>query len=146
MLHRILFFARIVAMAIGMAAIGASTAAAQDAQIALHVGKAGFIIGGSGGNGTLTYKGKQYPLKVGGISVGLTIGAATADMVGDVYGLRNLSDINGIYSAASASLAAGGGAADMVLRNANGVELYLRGKQMGVEANLSANGMRISLQ
>ena len=94
----------------------------------------------------MTYKGKQYPLKVGGISVGLTIGAASADMTGEVYGLKNLNDINGIYSAASASLAAGGGAVDMVLRNGNGVELYLSGKQMGVEANLSTNGMRISLQ
>lgn len=146
MLQRVFFFARLIALAVGMTAFGASAASAQDATIALHVGKAGFIIGGSGGNGTLTYQGKQYPLKVGGISVGLTIGAASADMTGQVYGLKTLTDINGIYSAASASLAAGAGAADMVLINGNGVELYLTGKQMGVEANLSANGMRITLQ
>ena len=80
------------------------------------------------------------------MSVGLTIGAASADMVGQVYNLKKLSDINGIYSSASASLAAGAGAADMVLQNAEGVQLFLTGKQIGIEASLSATGLRISLQ
>ena len=37
--------------------------------------KAGFIVGAGGGSGTLTFKGRRYPLKFGGLSVG-TIGVA----------------------------------------------------------------------
>ncbi len=146
MFHRAFSFLRLVAVSLVIAFAGSVSASAQDAQIALHVGKAGFIVGATGGNGTLTYKGKQYPLKVGGMSVGLTIGAASADMTGQVYNLKKLSDINGIYSSASASLAAGAGSADMILQNAQGVQLFLTGKQIGIEASLSATGLRISLQ
>ncbi len=146
MFNRAFSILRLVTLSLGLALATGVAAHAQDAQIALHVGKAGFIVGATGGNGTLTYKGKRYPLKVGGMSVGLTIGAASADMVGQVYNLKKLSDINGIYSSASASLAAGAGAADMVLQNAEGVQLFLTGKQIGIEASLSATGLRISLQ
>ncbi len=146
MFNRAFSILRLITLSLGLALATGFAAQAQDAQIALHVGKAGFIVGATGGNGTLTYKGKRYPLKVGGMSVGLTIGAASADMVGQVYNLKKLSDINGIYSSASASLAAGAGAADMVLQNAQGVQLFLTGKQIGIEASLSATGLRISLQ
>ena len=35
---------------------------APDGTIKLTLYKAGFIVGGSGGEGTLTFKGKQYPV------------------------------------------------------------------------------------
>ena len=139
-------FLRLFAVWLVITFAGSVAVSAQDAQVALHVGKAGFIIGATGGNGTLTYKGKQCPLKVGGMSVGLTVGAASADMTGQVYNLKNLNDIDKIYSSTTASLAAGASAADMILENSKGVQLFLTGKQIGIEASLSATGLRISLQ
>src|SRR5262245_64864488 len=59
---------------------------------------AGFIVGVGGGNGVLHFRGRNYPLNVGGISIG-TIGAAGADLVGRAYNLRTPADILGTYSA-----------------------------------------------
>ena len=119
---------------------------AQDARLTMSVGKVGFIVGAAGGNGTLTFRGKNYRVSVRGLSVGLTIGVAAADLVGNVYNLDRVSDIEGIYSAVSGSLAAGGGAGSMVLRNSKGVEVRLRGKQAGIEASIATNGLRIRLR
>ena len=44
---------------------------ADSGSIALTVYKAGWIIGGSGGHGTLTFRGKRYSLSVGGLDYGL---------------------------------------------------------------------------
>jgi len=107
--------------------VPAAIAHAQDATIELTVYKVGFIVGGGGGRGTLSYQGKNYPLKVGGISLGATIGASRVDMVGEVYNLSKPEDIVGTYSAigASAVLAGGGGVAE--LQNAKGVKMTVWG-------------------
>src|SRR5688572_23208384 len=63
---------------------GSTTALAQpkpNATIAFDIFKAGFIVGGSGGSGVLTYQGKTYPLNIGGVSLGATIGVTKADLV-----------------------------------------------------------------
>ncbi|MBB4304341.1 lipid-binding SYLF domain-containing protein [Rhodobium orientis] len=133
-------------MTIAAAAFLPDQAKAQDASITLRVGKVGFIVGASGGNGVLSYRGQQYPLSVAGMSVGLTIGAAEADLVGDVYNLRRVSDIEGIYTAIESSMTAGGGEGEMRLKNSNGVEIFLHGKQAGIEASLATSGVQISLR
>ena len=46
---------------------GLNQARADNGSIVLTVYKAGWIIGGSGGHGTLTFRGKRYPLSVGGL-------------------------------------------------------------------------------
>ncbi len=56
--------------------------------------KAGFIVGVGGGSGVLHFEGRNYPLRIGGISVG-TIGAAGADLVGRAYNLHRAEDITG---------------------------------------------------
>src|SRR5262249_3464601 len=56
--------------------------------------KAGFIIGAGSGTGVLHFKGRNYPLSVGGMSIG-TIGAARADLSGTAYHLRTAEDILG---------------------------------------------------
>ena len=62
--------------------------------VQVRIVRVGFIVGGGGGEGNLTYRGKVYPFSVGGISVG-TIGATSADLVGRAYNLRSPSDIAG---------------------------------------------------
>src|SRR6266576_6677711 len=58
-------------------------------------------IGFSWGKGTLTYKGKDYPVSVNGLSLG-KVGINSASAYGEVYNLKKLQDFNGHYHAGGA--------------------------------------------
>ena len=122
-----------------------SPSPAETGSVRLSVGKAGFIVGFGGGQGIRAFKGKNYRLSIGGISVG-TIGAAKADLIGHAYNLRSPEDIAGTYSAITASVAVAGGGKVVRLQNAKGVVLELRGKQVGLELSTALSGIDISLQ
>jgi hypothetical protein len=113
--------------------------------VRLKIVKAGFIVGVGGGSGVLHFEGRNYPLRIGGISVG-TIGAAGADLVGRAYNLHRAEDITGTYTAVSGSIAIAGGAKIVQLQNSTGVVLKLQGRQAGFEASASLSGMSISLR
>jgi hypothetical protein len=81
----------------------------------------------AGGTGVLTYKGRRYPLRIGGISAG-TVGVAKADLVGRASNLPNPGDIVGTYTAVSAGIAVAGRGKVAHLQNSNGVILDLRGR------------------
>jgi hypothetical protein len=129
-------------------ATGALLAPAEAATgaIAIKILSAGFIVGVSGGSGVLTFHGHQYPLGVGGISAGATIGASGTDLVGTAYHLHTPADIEGIYSAVGAGLSVAGGRSAAQLSNARGVVLRLRGRQMGLMFSIDLSGMQISLR
>ena len=128
------------------AAAPAETAAVtQPATIDFELYKAGFIVGVSGGRGTLHFEGRAHRLSIAGVSVGATAGVSKADLAGTVKNLRRLADIEGTYSATQAGLALGGGEKITRLENTRGVVLEVRGKQMGIELSLDLNGMQISL-
>jgi hypothetical protein len=118
---------------------------AETGRVRLNITKAGFIIGVGGGTGTLVFRGRSYPLSVGGLSVG-TLGAASADLVGRAYNLRRAQDIAGTYTAIGAGAAIGGGAAAARLRNSNGVVLELRGRQVGLQVSLNLSGMSLAMR
>jgi hypothetical protein len=124
------------------------THTAADAQssgsVRFKVASAGFIIGGGGGTGTLTFKGKSYPLRVSGLSAG-TIGVTSAEFVGTARNLRTAQDIVGTYSAAGAGVTVAGGVSAVTLQNAKGVQLQLRGRQAGFSATLGIGGVEISM-
>lgn len=138
------YAATIIAAAILFAALPAQSYA-DTGTVRITVSKAGFIVGVGGGNGTLTFRGRTYPLSIGGVSVG-TIGVARAELVGRAYHLRSPSDIEGTYSAVGASLAIAGGAKTARLQNSRGVVLELRGRQVGFEASINLSGLQISLR
>ena len=54
-------------------------AEAATGSVSLHIASAGFIFGVTGGSGTLTFRGSQFPLRVGGISAGALIGVSATD-------------------------------------------------------------------
>lgn len=116
------------------------------AEIRLDITSGGFILGGSGGDGTLYYKGKAYPLAVGGVSLGVTIGLARAQLRGQVYNLRYIGDIDGTYTATDAGYAFIRGRKTVTLKNSRGVVLVLSGRQVGIEATLDVSGIQISLK
>jgi hypothetical protein len=123
-----------------------SPAEAATGNISLHIIAAGFIFGISGGSGLLTFQGKQYPLSIGGISAGATIGASGTDLVGTASNMHTPGDIEGVYSAIGAGLSVAGGRSAAQLSNARGVVLRLRGRQIGFMFSLDLAGMSISLR
>src|SRR5436190_5941805 len=118
---------------------------AETGSVSMRIFKVGFIVGVGGGSGTLTFKGKQYRLSIGGVSAG-TIGVASMNLVGRATNLRTAADIAGSYSVASAGLAVAGGAKVATLQNSNGVVLQLQGRQVGFEASLAVSGLTIALR
>jgi lipid-binding SYLF domain-containing protein len=122
-----------------------SPAEAATGSVAIKIVSAGFIFGASGGSGVLNFQGHQYPLRIGGISAGATIGASGTDLVGTASHLHSPADIEGIYSAIGAGLSVAGGRSAAQLSNARGVILRLRGRQIGFMFSLDLSGMQISL-
>ena len=118
---------------------------AQTGSVAFEISKAGFIVGVGGGRGVLNYQGRRYPLTVGGMSFGATIGASTTQLVGTASNLRQPSDIEGVYSALGGGVAVAGGVASVRLQNAKGVILNLRGRKVGVELSVSVSGAEIKM-
>ena len=75
----------------------------------------------------MTFEGHQYPLSIGGISAGATIGASGTDLVGTASHMHAPGDIEGVYSAIGAGLSIAGGRSAAQLSNARGVVLRLQG-------------------
>jgi hypothetical protein len=128
-----------------LAGVNSSPAAAASGRIEFRLARAGFIVGVSGGSGSLFFQGKRYRLSVSGVSLGATIGAATVDFVGRARNLRRASDVEGSYTSIGAGVAAAGGGAVARLRNSRGVELEVSGKQIGLMASVDLSGLRIRL-
>ena len=126
-------------------ALTVSPAEAASGRIEFRVVRGGFILGFGSGSGSLFFKGNRYPVKIGGISLGATIGLASADFVGRARNLNRPSDIEGSYRAVGAGLAAAGGGAAARLRNSRGGELEVSGKQIGFMASVDLSGLRIRL-
>ena len=123
-----------------------SAAQADEGTIRISVVKAGWVIGGSGGSGVLNFRGRSYPLQIGGISYGIVFGASQTDLRGRVRNIRRPSDVAGVYGAAGAGLAVGRGASAIVLTNQNGAILELSGRQTGLIANADLSGLAISMR
>jgi len=134
----------IVAAAALLSAAPASAAA--DGSIAFTLYKAGFIVGGSGGTGTLKVKGKSYPINIGGVSLGATIGVSKAELIGEVHNLKQPGDIEGVFTAVQAGVAVAGGGKVAELKNTKGVVLKVKGKEVGLELALDLSGMEIKLK
>lgn len=107
---------------------------------------AGFIVGVSGGSGTLVYQGKRYSLKIGGVSLGATFGASKAELSGTVLNMNKPSDISGTYGATEAGYAVVSGRKTARLKNTKGVVLVLRGRQVGLEVQLDLSGLQVALK
>lgn len=124
----------------------AAPAIADTGTVRFVVGKAGFIVGVGGGSGVLTFHGRKYPLSIGGVSLGATIGASRSEYVGRALHLRSPADIQGTYSAIGAGGAFAAGAGGATLQNANGVVLQLSGRKVGFEVSAAISGMEIRLK
>ncbi len=141
MLHslRITFVALVVMLA------ASASALADTGTVRIHFVKAGWVIGGTVGTGTLTFRGRNYPLSIGGLSYGFTFGASSVRLRGVVRNIHRPRDIEGVFGAGSAGAAIIRGPQAAILTNQRGVVLEVSGAQTGLIVNLDLNGMAVSL-
>jgi hypothetical protein len=123
-----------------------SAAQADTCSISFSVLKAGWVIGGSGGSGTLRCGGKSYRLSIGGVSYGIMFGASETRFSGRAHFNGSPYNVAGAYGAAGAGAAVGRGAQAIVLRNEKGATLELVGRQVGLQINADLSGLVISMR
>jgi hypothetical protein len=102
-------------------------------------------IGVSWGDGKLTFKGKEYPFTIDGLSV-VDWGISRVSAVGDVYNLTDVSKFAGTYLAAEAGFTLAGGAGGMTMRNSEGVIINLRSTSRGASLTLGTAGLKIAMK
>src|ERR1700755_2130190 len=105
--------------------------------------KAGLMVGAGGGSGVLTYRGRNYPFRVSGLSLGVTAGASVSRLEGWASGIRQVSDFAGTYSSVGSGGALVGGIGGVRLGNEKGVVISLKGPRAGME--FAANNVKISI-
>ncbi|RZN13417.1 hypothetical protein [Bradyrhizobium sp. Leo121] len=114
--------------------------------VRVNFAKAGLLVGAGGGTGVLTYRGRNYPFRVSGLSLGVTAGASVSRLEGWASGIVDVTDFAGTYSAVGAGGALVGGAGGVNLRNEKGVVLILKGPKAGMEFAANLSGLRISMK
>jgi len=102
-------------------------------------------IGVSWGDGKLSFKGKEHPFSIEGLTL-VDFGISKASAVGDVYGLTDVAKFPGTYVAGEAGFALAGGMGGVVLRNQDGVVMHLRSTSKGAKLQLGPSGMTIKLK
>lgn len=106
-----------------------------------------FIVGGSVGGGKLSFKGKDYDFKLGGLTVGANVGAAKISAAGEVFNLTDVAKFPGTYTKVDVSATMGGGEGILRLKNENGVILDLKSRNQGLQLNVgSASGVKIEMK
>jgi hypothetical protein len=108
--------------------------------------KAGLMVGAGGGGGVLTYRGRDYPFRVFGLSLGVTAGGSVSRLEGWASGIKQVSDFAGTYSSVGAGGAFVGGIGGIHLGNEKGVRIDLQGPKAGMEFATNLSKLSISLK
>jgi hypothetical protein len=119
-----------------------------DATLRLSGGSFALGIGFRWGSGTLTYKGKDYPVKVNGLSVG-KVGMTGSSAIGEVFNLKHLQDFNGHYNVGAEGtrgVTIAKGKASTLMSNQAGVIVRLAATQTGLDVNATGGGVDMQIQ
>ena len=144
---------KIAVLSLVIAAMTGFTQAAKhhskpDATLRVSGGSFALGIGVSWGSGTLTYKGKDYPVKVKGLSIG-KVGITSSSAYGEVFNMKHLQDFNGHYDVGGAGargVTLGAGKAGTIMSNQAGVIIRISSTQSGVAVNATGGGVDLQLQ
>jgi hypothetical protein len=142
----------LLALAVMAGAVGfaqaqppASEKAPPDAILKLSGKSVAAGVGFSWGSGTLSYKGKEYPVSVSGLTVG-AVGVASVTATGNVWNLSKLEDFDGNYTGTGAGAAVGGGSSVLALRNSGGVGIEMITTTKGVNLAVAAGGVTLKIK
>jgi len=96
------------------------------------------------GQGWLTFKGKNYPIRVDNLGL-VGVGLAKVRANGKVYNLKKAADLAGNYVQAEAGIALVGGGKGFVAQNSKGVVIEISAQQTGVSFNLGGGSFTITM-
>ena len=119
-----------------------------DATLRLSGGSFALGIGFRWGSGTLTYKGKDYSVKVNGLSIG-KVGMTGVSAIGEVFNLKHLQDFNGHYNVGAEGtrgVTIAKGKAGTLMTNQAGVIVRLAATQKGLDVNATGGGVDMQIQ
>ena len=119
-----------------------------DATLRVSGGSFALGIGVNWGSGTLTYKGKAYPVKVKGLSVG-KVGMTNSSAYGEVFNLKHLQDFNGHYDVGgqgTRGVTIAKGKAGTLMSNHAGVIVRIAATQTGLDVNATGGGVDMQIQ
>ena len=119
-----------------------------DATLRLSGGSFALGIGFRWGSGTLAYKGKNYPVKVNGLSVG-KVGMTNSSAYGEVFNLKHLQDFNGHYDVGgqgTRGVTIAKGKAGTLMSNHAGVIVRIAATQTGLDVNATGGGVDMQIQ
>ncbi|MDA9440387.1 hypothetical protein XH98_14915 [Bradyrhizobium sp. CCBAU 51745] len=136
----------VLLLAIGLAAPATPSFAQAAGHVRVKIVKAGLLVGGGVGRGVLTYRGKTYPFKITGLSLGITAGATVGRFDGWASDISDVSDFAGTYSSVGGGFALVGGVNGVQLRNEKGVTIVLQGPKAGLELAANISEITISLR
>jgi len=112
--------------------------------IELSGGGVAFGVGVSWGKGTLTYRGQTYKLKTNGLSA-VDIGASGYTANGTVENLKQLSDIEGNYTAGQLGATVAGGGGVTTMKNDKGVVIKMHATSRGLQFTAAPKGVKLEL-
>jgi len=139
--------AYLAAIAVFASTVPATSSLAQaPGYVRVKLVKAGLMVGAGGGSGVLSYRGRNYPFRVSGLSLGVTAGASVSRLEGWASGIRQVSDFAGNYSSVGGGGAFVGGVGGVHLANQKGVKIDLQGPKAGMEFAANLSEVRISLK
>ena len=143
---RLLRLIAMLLLALALAVPATPSFAQAAGHVRVKIVKAGLLVGGGAGSGTLVYRGKTYPFKVTGLSFGITAGATIGRLDGWASDIRDVGDFAGTYSSVGGGFALVGGVNGVHLRNEKGVTIVLQGPKAGLELAANLSTIVISLK
>lgn len=138
---------RVAAIAVFAVVVSTTSSFAQaSGYVRVKFAKAGLMLGAGSGSGVLNYRGRNYPFRVSGLSLGVTAGGSVNRLEGWASGIKEVSDFNGTYSSVGGGGALVGGVGGIQLGNEKGVVIALRGPKAGMEFAANVSRLAISLK
>ena len=147
-LKKIAILSLVVAVMTGFTQAASHPHSGPDATLRLSGGSFALGIGFRWGSGTLSYKGKDYPVKVNGLSIG-KVGMTGVSAVGEVFNLKHLQDFNGHYNVGAEGtrgITIAKGKAGTLMTNQAGVIVRLAATQTGLDVNATGGGVDMQIQ
>src|SRR5436190_22208497 len=116
-----------------------------DATIRINSKAVAAGVGFSWGKGTLTYRGKDYPISVKGLSLG-KVGITGVTASGEVHNLKRLQDFDGNFTGVGAGITLAGGRSAVTIRNQNGVRVRVISTTRGADLTVGVGGVDMKIK
>ena len=116
--------------------------------VTLNMKSVALGVGGSWGEGILSFQGRNYPFSISGLSLA-DVGISTYHGAGKVYDLSSPGNLAGNYAAGQATFAVAGGDSAMSMKNGKGVTIVILkndGKESGTQLSIGPAGMKITMK